>query len=790
MSITNIEINFAANGSPHSATVTEVVGSVVCGGQAIEMVGKCLVSDKIQVNHPEIDELLKNFILESKTTTVDPRARKKEYKLIDKVSEKLERIVVLVRGINAPSIVDQFSGSASFLNTTPPNSQLKFEGPIFSCSELPYANFTLVLPSMLRGYGKYNEDNSFYDEQRNLVILGSTYNVISQEIRNEKSYQVYNGGNKIEALELDSRFTEIVNVEREDGTTVTFDPTLNQRIDPTKSTLKFGYTSKEFFDALEVIGVEFDDNPLRNKGDNLFDNSGTLKDCLSAIAGFYGYYWYVDLSDDGVVKLIDSKEAHSLEIADPTEDEDSEILSSSFTEGGRSPFIVSSFMGTTAKIENDNKGSFDFDDRPNSRRFWLMEFEKTFELSSETQEAVNLFYNFFYSTAADDSDCLKKYLFACQHIKPDVMKALIAFKDGLEQQGEKKRKSDFSDADTIGVSDNAVLLNQMKTGGREIQEEGTEFLNFAKLYFDLLGSIYISNGYSKNFTDRNEFIGGTTNVLGPFPVNDNISAYSEMKDIFDFYSIFYPDKAADLTFKKLMNAADIKLGISAEYVYVGRTAKKNTHSEDKDEQIRQFGENLGSKCKLNCTIKGQDYMAVADSFYGTLESAINNSEARMRRLLKHPKTPSSIRVNVSSVNTTPDGDSSSEGERLPMEFAYQKVKTFGKNKFCKTELKTFDGTIQDVKILENATSEQLGVIQNELNASSVTYGGLRIPEVIDITIDSISIQFGDGGISTTISRSNKNILPIDQNLIISKGKAQTYSNYKFSAGARNFFKLN
>jgi hypothetical protein len=239
-----------------------------------------------------------------------------------------------------------------------------------------------------------------------------------------------------------------------------------------------------------------------------------------------------------------------------------------------------------------------------------------------------------------------------------------------------------------------------------------------------------------------------------------------------------------------MNAADIKLGINAEFIYIARIQKKNLQEEAKDEQIRTFGENLGSKCKLNCTIQKKDYLSIEDSFYPVLKSAINNSKDRMRSMVKPPKISNSIKVNVTSVNTTPDGDSSSEGERLPMEFAYQKIKTFGKNKFCKTELKTFDGTIQDVKILENATSEQLGAIQNELNASSVTYDGLRIPETIDISIDSISIQFGDSGISTTISRSNKNILPIDQNLIISKGKAQTYSNYKFSAGARNFFKLN
>lgn len=800
MSITNVEVNFASNGSPHSATVTEVLGTVVCGGAAPEMISRCAVSNPILINNDQINSLLKNFVLESKTTTVDPRSRKKEYKLIDKVSEKLERIVVLVRGINAPSITEQFGGTASFLNTTPPNSQLKFEGPLFACSELPFENFTLMPPSLIRGYGTYGEDNSVYDEDRNLVILGATYNVISQEIRNEKSYQVYNKGIKIEALELDSRFTEIQVIEREDEEPIVIDPTENQRIDATKSTLKFGYTSKEFFDALEAIGIEFADNPLRNKGDNLFDTSGSLKDCLAAITGYYGYYWYVDMSEDGVVKILDSNDVHSIQIEDPTLDEDPDILSASFSEGGRSPFVVSSFMGSTSRIDEDST-SFEMKDRPTSRRFWKLDFNQAFEFSLETRRIIGLFYNFFYSSAADDEDSLKKYIFACQHVKPDIMKGVEEFSDGIAEEGVKALLADLVDADNSNNSnnpppppqeelnnDNAYFLSQMSANGKAMPDR-KRIMSFLKLYFDFLGSIYISNGYSRVFTERNEFSGGATSVSGPYAVNSAIASYPDTKDIAEFVGLIAPAKAATVTFAELMRAADIQIGINAGFVYIARAPKKGLQEEDKDEAIKTFGEDLTAKCRLNTTVKGKDYLVVDKPFYTTLESAINNSSARLSRMLK--RIPASVKASVANINTTPDGDSSDgEGERVPMEFVYQKVKTFGKNKFCKTELKSLNGTIQDVKILEGATNEQLGVIQNELNSSSTTYAGLRIPEEIDISIDSISIQFGDGGISTTISKSNKNILPLDQNIILSKGKAQTYSNYRFSAGARNFFKLN
>lgn len=818
MSITNIDLNFAANGSAHSATITEIVGSPSCGNSSAPMIANPQVGKPPQINHPEISRLLKNFVLETKTTQKDPRVTKKEYKYIDRLSVILESIVVAVRGINAPSITSKFSGTASFLNNEPPNSQLKFDGPIFACSEVIDTAFAYRYPAIMSGYGEYNKDNSFYDKERNLLILGATYSVISQEIKDQKSYQVYNKGVRIEALELDSRYTAEFTVEDEDGNSIIIDPLDSQKIDATKAVLKYGYTAKEFFMAMPQLGIEFVENPLMEKGDNLFDASGLLKDALSSICSYYGYYWYVDTAESGgKIRLVDSKEVYSHEIEDPTLSEDIDILNSSFTEGGRSAFNVLSFMGSTSPLDLE-KGGFEMRDRMTSRNFWLIDIEKFINMPSAVSKAVALFYNFYNTDLAEsiDPQAFDKYFYTACHTQKEIMEPLkdiiVASEGGKplystqiqspntlktllevlrstlhpKYQAIQKNLSPSINAETAYFG-----AQYSKDKGKMEDPTSSSFYSFVSSFYENYGTLYVSNGVSKVFSERNEFTGGSYSISGPYRGSDLLANIDAAKDFVTMAS-FFNGEAKNLKVIDLVKQSGAKLGISSEkYFYLARSPRKVL----RDKGLNAVETIDLNQCRLDNQTREDGLPAIAWSpnCYNSISSYINSSTARLKKESSSRKRNDRvIRVQASVVDNGPEGSSDDgEGERLPMEYAFQRIKTFGKNKFCKSDFKVFDGSIQDVKILESSSTEELGVIQNDQNSSSVTYNGLRIPEEIDIFVDSISIGFGENGITTTISKSNKNIIPQDQNIILDKGRAATVTNYRqaFSAGAKNYFRI-
>lgn len=813
MSITNIEINFAANGSSHSATITEIVGGVSCGDKSVEMISSSKIGKASQVNNSEINELLKNFLLESKTTSKDPRTTKVEYKYIDRVSELLERYVVLVRGITAPAITRQFSGQDSFLNeSADPNGKLKFSGPVYACSELPQRAFgpreEYVPTSMLETDGRYMENNVYKDESRNLLIIGASYSVVSQDIRNQKSFQVYNGrsNQKIDVLSLDSEFTKRVPVKTPLGRTASIDPTQSQQIDATKATLRYGYTAKEFFFALEAVGVEFEENPLTDKGDNLFETSGNLRDCLSDIASYYGFYWYVNLgSDGGVIKFISSKEASELEITDPLKLTDENITSCSFTEGGRSPFTVASYMGTTAPYTEG--WSHDATSRIRQLAFSRVDMHKFFPSEGQAADFIKvaqLFYPFFCSGATLSDQSFDKYFLMAMHLSDETIFPSLGslYPATLAERGQVKRYEELVNSSSLNAKLNETfkpyidLRNTLYYSFQSTESKAMPFPSDTPIYkaledyYSLFGTLYISNGVSGTFKDRHDSTGGQISVIGPFPATQKLKDTEELSAFYDLARVFDPAGADAITILGIANHADIAVGIgepSEKYFYFARAPLKPVKKVVAEE-------NLYEECILDFNVANStgstNKIAINERLKENIKNAFKGSALQFQQAVKRLKD--SYRITFSRIEVGQDGTSGEgEKENFPIEFVYQKVKSFGRQKFCKTELKNFSGSIQDIQILANAEDEELGVVQNDLLSSTISYAGLQIPDTIDITLDSISLSFSESGITTTVSKSNKNLIPLDQNLVINKAKASSTFNYRqgFSAGAKNFFKI-
>ena len=315
--ITAVEVNFSTSGGSHTATVSTANASTTCGSEALgSVVGK--LGEKSTFTKKEIDSLLENFVLEEESSTKDAYGVKKQFKYIDRLSQKLDSWVVLSRGSTASPVGD---GASAY----------SYEGRIYPSSELPNAAF--YNNSFPAGMNKTAE-GAFIDNTSRVIVLGKTHSVISvmkdqNKTTNQKIFNVYRKGSLVSELSSGG----VAKPEFSDAS------------------IKYGYTAQEFFDAIKSISINIDSLPAFNN--NLFDVSGTLRSCISAITSFYGYYWYVDKKS---IVLISSATANSISIKDETSSTDSSILSATFTKGGRSPRVVASFYGSSNPEDNTGGG--------------------------------------------------------------------------------------------------------------------------------------------------------------------------------------------------------------------------------------------------------------------------------------------------------------------------------------------------------------------------------------------------------------------------------------------------
>ncbi len=849
MSISNIEINLSSNGSPHQATVTEVIGKNACDRKSIASIISASKGQSLRVNNDKINNLLSQFVIESITTTVDPSSEKKDYKLIDKLSAILDSYIVLVRGITAPPIIDKFPSPIEFLNDPKfPNSKTVFAGPVFPSSELPLSAFgpttegattSVYKPkAILDTRGSYS--SPIIDILGNVVILGSTYSIITQQIHNERSFQTYNKGKKISKLSENSQYTEpVVIMDNGDPPKeIKFiDPLEGQKQDPTKATIKYGYTAKEFFKIFDLLSIKFDKNPLKNMDNVLFETTGNLRDCLSAICSFYGYYWYIQLNSDSnkfpSLYILSSEEAFALTIEDPRTEalSDPSLVSYSFSEGGRSPYTVASFVGNSAPPERADQSPFQIEDTPIHKEFKRVNCEKFFKIRSENiseEEAktIEAFFLFFYSEEADSTESFDKFFLLGKHFFENFQcDYFYDYKIADKYKGFAKYLNEAASEESADMSLIKETIKNSKYSGAfpidtsktltMLQEEGSPLplpstmtvYTIFKNYFKYFGSLFISNGYSKSFTERVNFTGGDISISKAYLGSTKLSEVEELVDFNNFLEAF---GIKNVTMQDLANYANVNIGLGTDkYFYIAmlpinKTLGAKTKNDEASFEAKRF-EFLEKKVWLGFPLGSSASRQVILYNISTEEEAdmrkkINDlyTTSREKFLKAHKNLKERVLVQMSRIDNGPDGtEDSGERERLSFENSIYKIfipTIDGKERsisMVKAELKTFTGSITDIKTLIKANRSQLIGLDYNLNSASKTYYRLYIP-TFSIKIDSISIQFANDGISTTIAESNKGIIPVDQTLILSDSKVARSSNFRtfFTAGQKNFFRMN
>ena len=808
--ITKVDLNFTNAGGGHTASVTSFLNpkSVETGEDLGIVVGG--LGEINNFSNPKITEMLGNFICTQKTTSAGPTKKAITRRYVDRTSLLLESYVVLVRGIN--------SG---------PNGGSDFEGPV------PY--FTEVSNTPLTSFRSQGPR-----VEGSVIYIGKVYNVESAaNFQGVKISLVYQNKQLKENLSLN---TEFVN------------GTYKAAPDLSQYDLKFGYTLSDFRSALNRVGISINGLPSDDK--ILFETSGTLSSVVSSIAGTLGYFWYVD-PRNGSINLINSEVASQIPIDNYTDTTNSNIVSASFTESIVSNKIVNVYNGSTEKDSNNPKD----DDRPRPIFFKRCRFEKIGDGVGITDKASFTVLGTFFSLfdQEENNDTFDKFAYFCSiiakkdHLKEEVFGKellagdpfdlsklypyditlnetsdqipLIPFTKGDEEEGGenplfqndsngnpnsfaiRNRKTKLLDLDRITNKFKYFQMMYDKGSKKMPRPHTSELHGFLKLFYQIAGGVYISNGYSEYKVERMEFSNSNNvTIVGPLEGSELIAEVSELSPINDFFDSLGVPQGVTVKELSQLTQADQKIKSPSpvksvhDYHFIAIRSvpkldrKKKTNNKKavkKDakvdftplEKYYEIVDNIALRGDL--LIGGPTFpnnlidFTLLDGMKSLIKQSLDNYEKAVQRKnsLRLTYKRSKTRVN----KTNEDGEEAEDDELAEAseddqkiaelfdryDLKYNSIESPPHNMLNKLSLSSASGSTAEMKVLQKIR----GKYRNRFDkpeSSSRTFYGLQIPE-FSPTMNSVSISIGPDGITTTVSESTIKLIPPDQGFQITEG---------------------
>lgn len=771
MSILNIDVNFSSSGGSHSASITEVVDKNICNIASnnvqvtVNKQGKSIFGSSLTTSNSQINQILQDFVIEEVTTSVSSGSRKKQYKLIDKASITLDSCIILVRGETA----------------SPINNPLLYEGIIYDSSELPVN--VLDAFNDYNGIGSNTTSGSFIAD--NIIVIGKSYSAVEFQDGAIKFFAIYNQGQLKDSLITSNGQSYSLN-----------SPTIDSVVEAnvTKASRKFGYTSSELIEAVQSKGFSFSGLPSSFSSSLvLFNTSGTIRECLSAVASFFGFYWFVNGTN---ITFINASEATNYTISDPTLVTDERILEASFTEGGRTPSIVASFVGTENGERKNN--SIEFDSGSSIiKQFSRIDISKFLGSGSATTSFMAPFYTLFLFGPDSSDDIFDKIVYYAKHKYAAFQNSSIVekfYNVTPADQGQKKTLEDIVGDEKESISGkykttklvlkNAEFYNLLDSNGIVLEKpSGSPLGKIVQTFYKYFEGVFISKGLSESATHTLQFASSELSFSEAIEGSTTISEVESLKDFHELL-VFIDAPNTNPTVRELAEFASSTLGTQVEssFYYVATKQRSKSIGDDPNENEFKFlSEEVDSSYSKG---NSDSWLALTSESGEKITALLNKSKALFLNIGKQKKT---ARVTATRIKKGVEG-SNDELNYRPLSYIYHEVKTSASNKF-KSQLRVYSGSFFDAKKLSNYFSES-PEIDVDLNSSSVTYYDLEIPSK-DITLDGISIQFSSDGISTTITRSNKSFLAADQSLILTAKQAliSRNTNSSFKASTKNFFGL-
>lgn len=683
--ITNINMNFSNGAGGHTASVTSALDVKGTDGHPALGVVNGAIGEKNLFSDASINNLLGRFICTSKTNSRTPTGTTTTRSYSDITSLALNSYLVLVRGINAPP-VDKDS----------------YYGPVPYFSEVSGSPVN-PFPSL----GIREIDN------KRILVAGKIYNYeTAANFNGVKISLVYQNGELVDDLCLNKDMVQKSYLEQ---------PDLSQY------DLKFGYTLAEYLDMLEAAGIKQSGlENVEDSGKMLFEASGSLGNVTSAIASYFGFYYFIN-PNNGDLEFIDSRIAAQLPVTDFTQATDENIVSATFTEDKFAPQDVNVYIGQTEK-QGEGEKSPAKDDRPRPIYFKRVDLLQAIEAHLGTEVFAALFACFSQDV---DSDVFDKYVFLLLLLKKLGLKAFDwvdfgdLYKINMGDQSKIRRKfnadsrggldpifpvpmihgaNDFSlevTNDTPLGFDNRInfdceyyqlthidvdLFNS--TLNPELPSKAGKkggLFNYIKGIFDFAGGLYVSNGYGKYKAERMNFQNtNNVTVVGPYVGTTLLKDIEELDDVGAFMKNFGTVDWDKVTVEGLFNSTkdQSKSRSVNDYFFIGKRPWSKLFYDKEDNESIDFSrlsdnveiqDNWGGGCMFiggPRNINGQDFL-------DSVISIRNQSKAKYEQSTTGMFGKKSLRLTYirskTPVNDYGDGEEEKDNQLVGENDANQKL---------------------------------------------------------------------------------------------------------------------
>ena len=829
--LTSLDFNFSSSGGNHSVSVESVLNAKDLADSESEL-GTLIGSSasRTTFSNEKIQNLMKNFIEVEITTRKNGSQTTISRKYQDGTSLRLKSHCFVVRGRDCHPHDKGVSGIRSQIQSRamvrssgrlidgliPSNPRASLGGgeevimPYFS--ELPNTPITVSSqkfpfrrPKKLSGSG--------------VIAIGNVYNEESSvNSDGVKTSLVYQSGDLKNKLSFN-----------EDNVSIFY----KNNPDLSNYNLNYGYTLQEARQGFALAGITLIGLPESSTDEVLFSESGTLDSIASNIAAKYGYYWFVDPFNFGVIRFINSASASQLSITNPFQqsgDVQKEYLEASFTNNRLSPKVVNAFGSTIEKREQ----TFEFDGGQRYTRFHKLQMQGMRQFFKFDISLLRLFYGLYLSGRFDSFvfDAIAHY---ATYKKKDKIVwgdnwknadrlhnanvgAWGKFVAGTSVQEYMKKNFDGQfnletgkyvsfTTEVEGITDNKRLVNPSRN----------KIFRSIKDFFDLISSsIYVSNKFSRYKARRMQWGNSDMSISGPFDITQ--TKVSEVDGLQTLQSILELNGFGDKNLSDLFDNSDSS-GVGGDYGFVGITKDNQRQSAGKKKEDFDYEfVNEENFIFISNPHTKENFFAFSPEFEQKAESLINKSAIMFNNIAElsrdAPNTSKAYYTRVKQPTDEEETDESREqeeararrqasldaaAERLSeiaerFDIKYFNVKPNGASghELSPITLDVKNGKISDIKALEVANFAARQSNTQTQKTSSRTIVGLSLPNTFSITLSGLSIKLGSSGVTTTIQESTVKLLKPDEQLLISSGqKVSTANNshVKFSARQKNFLGL-
>ena len=826
--INGLELNFVNNGGGHTATIKSILNSKSTkGGAALGMLNGDL-GERYDFTNSKIQKLMTRFIAVEETESEDSNnVRTKSVKFVDKTSLMLDSHVFAVRGVSAS-----------------PKAELQFEGKIYKHSEHPLSNVDSApalepikyggLIVIGKTYSVYSGsfENEPYSmgyhnkvEEEGLVFNKKTANKDS-ESKNLSNYSLLYGYKISEFKEAMELIGLTLNDFPDDSKTIfNISGKVSSVISSIASTLGyFWYINPDdgsinFIDSDEALNMEIQNPLLTGDKESLQNASFTQsKITKSIVNSFIGDFEEV-VRDAG-----------------DGDQEDRNRLTNFYRIdfGGFIPnWYDDFFQSFYALWASQNFDGFSFD----AFFYWMLFNDEDFrgyvpdllqidKLDLDKRKKVN----------PNRSDLI---------LWDEIKGAKTAAPNNTDTGFERREaywydvKSQFTTTSKDEEGNDVVAQHSLKRP----QELG--LMKATESFFESLhNSVFVSPTYTEQQALRRAFDETNLQILGPFRKTEKIIDIEDLSFLRPLLNLFGMEDTTIEDVLKNNNLQqetpeendgllddDFRPGFTKDFIFIG--LKDNPVVNIKflkregfdfkswlnEETVEMFFEPeklndiyIGYKNEVDSDIPKSIerskalYLKVAPAT-SSLGEVFDENGRRVEvpdKVIRVGYRTKSKRELDDEAKAFPEEDGEDDGggqqntetgEDISADFEYMYFNIINNGAdgdvLRPADLNSKKGMIGEIKSFEENVKQSDATKRKPLKSSSQTIYGLEIPE-FDVTISSLSISLaGGGGVTTTISRSTRDLMPIDDQVIVSdfynKATNMKSTSPRTTAGQRNLF---